>query len=57
MYMGDEATKVYAPNSNDWLISPMIYVGPTGGTFDFNIYNDVEGYNYDYVVFVLVLMV
>ena len=51
MYAGDEITKTYLPNSVDILISPAIYVGTAGGSFDFDMYNDVEGAPYDYMVF------
>jgi hypothetical protein len=51
MYAGDENTKYYLPYSTDVLISPKIHVGTTGGTFSFDIFNDVEGAPYDYVVF------
>jgi hypothetical protein len=51
MYHGDENTKTYLPNSMDILISPKIHIGNAGGSFDFDIYNDVEGSYYDNVFF------
>jgi len=50
MYAGDENTKQYLTDSLDILISPKIHVGTGGGSFDFNMINDVEGAPYDYVV-------
>jgi PKD repeat protein len=50
MYAGDENTKLYLPSSQDVMISPKIHVGTAGGSFGFDIYNDVEA-GWDYVYF------
>ena len=51
MYAGDENTKVYLPLSQDLMISPKIHIGAAGGSFGFDMYNDVEGGPYDYAYF------
>jgi PKD repeat protein len=51
MYCGDENTKTYLPDSYDLMISPKIHVGTSGGSFGFDIFNDVEGGSTDYVYF------
>lgn len=50
MYHGNEITKLYDANSWDMMISPQMYVGPNGGSFGFDLYNDVEP-GWDYLVF------
>ena len=51
MYNGDDISHQYPSYASDWLISPQINVGTSGGTLDFDLWMYCEGSYYDNIYF------